>query len=46
MNSSPMARGRVVVDGGPPHPLGESPRLTLGREPDNDIVVNLSLIHI
>ncbi len=43
MNSSPMARGRVVVDGGA-HPLGESPRLTLGREPDNDIVVNHPLV--
>ncbi len=44
MNSTSMARGRVIVDGGAPHPLGESPRITLGREPDNDIVINHPMV--
>ncbi|MDL9935899.1 FHA domain-containing protein [Gordonia sp. ABSL1-1] len=34
-----MTRGSVTVDG-TTHPLGERPRITLGRTPDNDIVVN------
>ncbi|MBN0973998.1 MULTISPECIES: FHA domain-containing protein [unclassified Gordonia (in: high G+C Gram-positive bacteria)] len=40
-----MARGRVIVDGGAPHPLGGgAQRITLGREPDNDIVINHPMV--
>lgn len=44
MNSTSMARGRVIVDGGAPHPLGGAQRITLGREPDNDIVINHPMV--
>ena len=38
-----MAPGRVVV-GGLAHPIGHSPRVTLGGTPDNDFVVNHPLV--
>ncbi|NDK89357.1 FHA domain-containing protein [Gordonia desulfuricans] len=38
-----MVRGRVTV-GGVTHSLGGSPRVAVGRTPDNDLVVNHPLI--
>ena len=38
-----MASGRVVV-GGVVYPFGRSPQVTVGRTPDNDIVVNHPLV--
>ncbi|GAA1480231.1 ATP transporter ATP-binding protein/permease [Gordonia sinesedis] len=43
MNSVWMARGRVIV-AGVAHPLGDAPRVTLGRTPDNDIVINHPMV--
>ena len=44
MNSMSMTRGRVTVDGGVVHPLGDRQRITLGRTPDNDIVINHPMV--
>lgn len=43
MNSVSMTTGRITV-AGQTHPLGKSARITVGRTPDNDIVVNHPLV--
>lgn len=44
MNSMSMTRGRVTVDGGQVHPIGDRQRISIGRTPDNDIVINHPMV--